>query len=63
MGVPVYVFYDTEHATISNLLAYPFATCIYVPRCYRKQIRWRHVRYSGYHELAYLHPKYFKPDP
>ncbi len=63
MGVPTYVFYDTEHATISNLLSFPFATCVYVPSCYRKQIRWRHVRYEGYHELAYLHPKYFQADP
>jgi predicted glycosyltransferase len=63
MGVPVYVFYDTEHATLSNLLSYPFATCVYVPRCYLKTIRWRHKRYNGYHELAYLHPKYFTPDP
>ena len=63
MGIPTYVFYDTEHATVSNLLAYPFATCVYVPQCYRKRIRRRHVRYNGYHELAYLHPKYFKPDP
>ncbi len=62
MGVPVYVFYDTEHATLSNLVAYPFATCIYVPRCYRKNIKWRHIRYDGYHELAYLHPDYFKPN-
>ncbi|MCP5050660.1 MAG: hypothetical protein GY940_26085 [bacterium] len=60
--IPTYVFYDTEHATISNLLAYPFASCIYVPNCYRKSIRWNHVRYNGYHELAYLHPNYFKPD-
>lgn len=63
LGIPVYVFYDTEHATISNLLAYPFATCIYVPKCYREPIRWNHQRYNGYHELAYLHPKYFTPDP
>ena len=60
--IPTYVFYDTEHATFSNLLAYPFATCIYVPRCYRKRIRWKHVRYNGYHEIAYLHPDYFTPD-
>ncbi|UCH95897.1 MAG: DUF354 domain-containing protein [Candidatus Aminicenantes bacterium] len=60
--IPTYIFYDTEHATISNLLAYPFATCIYVPQCYRKKIRWNHVRYNGYHEIAYLHPNYFKPD-
>ena len=62
-GVPAYVFYDTEHATLSNMLAYPFATCIYVPRCYRGDIRWNHVRYEGYHELAYLHPDRFTPDP
>ncbi len=60
--IPTYIFYDTETATISNFLAYPFADCIFVPRCYRKKIRWRHVRYNGYHELAYLHPNYFKPD-
>lgn len=61
--IPTYVFYDTEHATISNLLAYPFATCVYVPQCYRTAIRWRHERYNGYHELAYLHPDVFTPDP
>jgi uncharacterized protein len=60
--IPTYVFYDTEHATVSNLLSYPFVTCVYVPRCYRKEIRWNHVRYDGYHELAYLHPGYFEPD-
>lgn len=61
-GIPVYVFYDTEHAAISNLIAYPTATRLYVPQCYRREIRRRHVRYNGYHELAYLHPKYFTPD-
>jgi predicted glycosyltransferase len=60
--IPTYVFYDTEHATVSNLLAYPFAACIYVPVCYRKKIRWRHVRYNGFHEIAYLHPAYFEAD-
>jgi len=63
MRIPTYVFYDTEHATLSNLLAYPFATCIYVPKCYKNKIRWNHVRYDGYHELAYLHPKYYQPNP
>ena len=61
--IPTYVFYDSEHATVSNLLSYPFATCVYVPRCYLGSIRWRHERYDGYHELAYLHPRYFTPDP
>lgn len=62
MRIPTYVFYDTEHATLSNLLSYPFARCIYVPKCYKNEIRWNHIRYNGYHELAYLHPKYFTPD-
>ncbi len=61
-AVPTYVFYDTEHATLSNMLAYPFATCTFVPQCYRKAIKWRHRRYNGYHELAYLHPKRFQAD-
>ena len=61
--VPTYIFYDTEHAAVSNLLSYPFATCVYVPRCYQGTIRWRHERYDGYHELAYLHPDYFTADP
>ena len=60
--IPTYIFYDTEHATVSNLLTYPFSTCVYVPQCYRKKIRWRHARYNGYHEIAYLHPNYFEPD-
>ena len=60
--VPTHIFYDTEHAFFSNLLAYPFATCVHVPNCYKKKIHWRHRRYAGYHELAYLHPEYFTPD-
>ena len=60
--IPVYIFYDTEIATISNFLAYPFADCIFVPQCYRQKIRWHHIRYNGYHEIAYLHPTYFTPD-
>ncbi len=62
-GIETHVFYDTEHATLSNLLAYPFATCLHVPRCYKNPIRWRHERYDGYQELAYLHPDCFEPDP
>lgn len=61
--IPVHVFYDTEHAHVSNFLAYSFSECVHVPQCYRRQISVRHVRYNGYHELAYLHPLYFCPDP
>jgi predicted glycosyltransferase len=57
------IFYDTESATISNLLFYPFATKVITPECYKKKVFGHHVTYRGYHELAYLHPNRFTPDP
>jgi len=63
-GIPSIIFTDTEDATIANLLTIPFADVVCTPACFRKQFNSKkHVRYNGYHELAYLHPKYFKPDP
>ena len=60
---PSLVYYDTENAKLQNAITYPFASCVLVPRCYETWVpRKRHVRYAGYHELAYLHPKYFKAD-
>jgi predicted glycosyltransferase len=56
------IFYDTENATLSNLLSYPLATEVITPICYRRKVYGRHVTYPGYHELAYLHPARFTPD-
>ena len=63
LGIPVVTFYDTEHASVSNLIAYPLSDYLAVPSCYRKTIRSSHITYQGYHELAYLHPNYYTPDP
>jgi len=57
------IFYDTENATLSNLLSYPFATEVITPDCYRRRVLGRHVTYPCYHELAYLHPNQFTPNP
>jgi uncharacterized protein len=61
--VPSLVFYDTENARLQNLLTYPLATRVIVPRCYAA---WtpsaRTLRYAGYHELSYLRPPYFSAD-
>ena len=57
------VFYDTEHARLSNAITYPFATKIITPESYQGDMGSKHIRYNGYQELAYLHPKYFTPDP
>lgn len=63
LNKPSLLFNDTEHGTFQNLLSYPFASTIFTPSCYTKSIGKKQVRYNGYHELAYLHPKYFHPNP
>jgi predicted glycosyltransferase len=63
LGIPSLVFYDTENAKLQNAITYPFAAKIYTPTCYEGDIGPRQIRYAGYHELAYLHPNHFTPDP
>jgi len=58
---PSVVFYDTENAKLQNLLTYPFSSLVAVPSCYESWLPKASVRYDGYHELAYLSPKYFSP--
>lgn len=62
LNVPVFIFYDTEIVPISNMLSYPLATYVCTPDCYVKNIGKHHVKYNGYHELAYLHPNRFTPN-
>jgi predicted glycosyltransferase len=61
--VPAVVFYDTEFAKQTNWFVYPLATSVCTPDCYQGKVRGTHVTYAGYHELAYLHPNRFQPDP
>ena len=43
---------------------YPFCTRILAPTsCNTGRWHGKTIAYSGYHELAYLHPDYFTPDP
>jgi predicted glycosyltransferase len=61
--VPAVVFYDTEFARQTNWFVYPLAHSVCTPDCYQGRVRGTHVQYSGYHELAYLHPNRFGADP
>ena len=61
--VPSVVFYDTEFAVQTNRFVYPLAHSVCTPDCYQGRVPGRHVTYAGYHELAYLHPNRFQPDP
>jgi len=61
---PSITFTDTEYVKIAGKLTYPFTNTICTPACFQEKLNpKKHVRYDGYHELAYLHPNYFKPDP
>lgn len=61
---PAIVFYDTENASLSNATTYPLVAALCTPKCYQNDTKLgvRHLRYPGYHELAYLHPHRFEPD-
>jgi predicted glycosyltransferase len=54
---------DDTSANPANYITYPFATNIIVPLpCDVNKWQKKKITYKGYHELAYLHPKYFTPD-
>jgi len=63
VGARSVVFYDTEHASIIRNLSFPFADVVCTPECFEGDLGDDHDRYPGYHELAYLHPHRFTPDP
>jgi len=60
--IPTVVFYDTEMASFQNKITYPFVRYLNLPDCYQGPVPIKTIRYSGYHELAYLRPEYFAPD-
>lgn len=57
------VFYDTESATMTNPWVYRLADVVCTPDSYGGKVPGHHIRYAGYHDLAYLHPNRFTPDP
>ncbi|MDH7594388.1 MAG: DUF354 domain-containing protein [Methanomicrobiales archaeon] len=63
MKKPSIVFTDTENVGIASTLTYSFADVICTPSWFQESIdRRKHVRFKGFKELAYLHPRYFTPD-
>lgn len=63
LGKPYIVVTDTEHSTEQIALFKPFATVIATPSVFKTDLGPKHIRYNGFHELAYLHPDEFTPDP
>jgi len=63
MRRPHISFTDTEISKIILFLLIPFTDTMITPSSFKGEFRFRnHVRVDSYKELAYLHPKYFKPD-
>ena len=63
MGISYICLADTEHANVTTYGALPFTQAVLTPSCFRKKIGPKQIRYNGYHEIAYLHPHYFTPNP
>ena len=58
-----FVFYDNESAKFVNRVVYKLADKYCTPQAYQEDAGPNHIRYPGYHELAYLHPSLFTPNP
>lgn len=53
---------DTEHARLTILSYVPFSDSILTPESFKRSFGNKQIRFKGFMELCYLHPKYFQPD-
>ena len=60
---PYISFWDTENAKLAIWLTYSFTDIICTPSCFLNNLGNKQVKYTGYKEIAYLHPNYFSPNP
>lgn len=63
LGVPRVVFEDTEHSCLERMMSLPFATHICTGTGYLTTHGRRQTSFRGVPQLAYMHPRYFQPDP
>jgi len=54
---------DANIVKTLSILSYPFADIICTPDCLKENYGIKHIKYPSYHELAYLHPNRFSPNP
>jgi predicted glycosyltransferase len=59
---PHIAFDDTEHSKYEIFLYRPFTKVILNPQSFKKNFGKKQIRFKGFMELCYLHPKYFSPD-
>ncbi len=59
--IPTLAFSDTENDKWANRLSFPLSTHVFSPSCWNHKVcgSWKNqIFYPGYHELAYLSPRY-----
>jgi predicted glycosyltransferase len=61
LRVPNIALEDTGNSEQVNLYL-PFTEAVLTSNVFHKDYGSKQIRYCGFHELAYLHPNYFKPD-
>lgn len=62
-NIPTIAFSDTENARLDNAIAFPLTKHLFLTSCFdhgRGGTWKKQIHYPGYHELAYLSPKYYK---
>jgi predicted glycosyltransferase len=60
------IVFNEDNANVDPIyvmLTYPFAHTIVTPACLNEDHGAKHVIYDGNHELAYLHPNVYSPNP
>lgn len=62
VGARAVVFDDSEHERLAASLTHRFADVVCTPAGFDREVP-NQRRYDGFHELAYLHPNRFTPDP
>jgi uncharacterized protein len=63
LGKPVITFEDTEAVPILHTVNRLMSTYMVTPACFERDMGRKHLRFSGYKELASLHPDRFTPVP
>ncbi|WP_440771931.1 DUF354 domain-containing protein [Natronorubrum sp. DTA28] len=63
LDCPVIAFNDSEPVKLASSVTLPFVDRLCTPTNFSIDHGDKHRTYDGYHELAYLHPDRFSPDP
>jgi hypothetical protein len=60
---PHIAFNDTENAHLLDFFSVPLVDAMLVGESFERNFGKKQIQYPGYHELAYLHPSLYKPNP